>query len=225
MAIGLGKMFGFKFKENFDYPYTCVSITDFWRRWHISLSSFFRDYLYIPLGGNRKRAVLNLLIVWFLTGLWHGASWNFILWGLYFGVFLILEKYVLSGVINKLPNFIRRIYSLFVVLMGWSLFYFTDLNALGRFFSRIFGLADQSLTSTASVTLLINYSLLLLACVVGSMPFGKLARGLVIKMVRSGGALSNAGMASRLLYNISVLAVCTVVMITNTYNPFLYFRF
>jgi alginate O-acetyltransferase complex protein AlgI len=225
MAIGLGKMIGFKFKENFNYPYICSSITDFWRRWHISLSTFFRDYLYIPLGGNRKRPVFNLLIVWFLTGLWHGASWNFILWGLYFAVFLILEKYVFASVIKKLPGILKHTYSLFIVLMGWALFYFENLSEFGSFLKRIYGLGGNSLTSVYSLSILSNYSLLILVCILASTPIGKLFRGLNIHLVRSGGKLMHIGMSMRLIYNCAVLAICTVVMVTNTYNPFLYFRF
>ena len=128
MAIGLGRMFGFHFKENFNYPYTSTSITDFWRRWHISLSSFFRDYVYIPLGGNRRHQVFNLLVVWFLTGMWHGASWNYILWGLYFGVLLIAEKFLFAEILPKIPMVLRRILTLFLVLIGWALFYFEDMT-------------------------------------------------------------------------------------------------
>ena len=130
MAIGMGLMVGFRYKENFNYPYLANSITDFWRRWHMSLSSFFRDYVYIPLGGNRKgkpRQALNLLIVWFLTGMWHGAGWNFILWGLYYFVFLALEKFLIPG-LQRLPAFFAHLYTLVVVFFGWVLFYFTDFT-------------------------------------------------------------------------------------------------
>ncbi|MBR5519659.1 MAG: MBOAT family protein, partial [Clostridia bacterium] len=226
MAIGLGRMFGFKFLENFNYPYICDSITDFWRRWHISLSSWFRDYIYIPLGGNRKgnaRQLLNIGVVWFATGFWHGASWNFILWGLYFALLLVLEKFVFAGLMKVMPRFIRRIFALFFVLMGWALFYFEDLGALGDFFVRIFG--GGAATSELALTLLENNSLLLVACVIAAMPFGRLVRSIHFGMIHAGGALRNISMALRLAFNTVVMTVCTIVMVTNTYNPFMYFRF
>ena len=227
MAIGLGRMFGFHFKENFDYPYICSSITDFWRRWHISLSSWFRDYVYIPLGGNRcgrGRQLFNIFVVWFLTGFWHGASWNFILWGLYFAVLLALEKFVFAGLMKKMPSALRHVFSLFFVLMGWTLFYFEDLGALGAFFSRIFG-GGTALASELSLTLLENNALLLVACVVASMPVGRFVRSLHLGLVHAGGALRNISMAFRLAFNAVTMTVCTIVMVTNTYNPFMYFRF
>src|SRR5687767_4255527 len=138
MALGLGRMFGFHYHENFNYPYIARSATDFWRRWHISLGSFFRDYLYIPLGGNRTNFFRNLFIVWFLTGLWHGPSWNFIFWGLYFGILIALERLFLEKALNAIPQFFSHIYLLFAAVMGWALFYFTDLNQLGKFLSIIF---------------------------------------------------------------------------------------
>ena len=131
MAVGLGKMFGFEFCMNFNYPYIAKSITEFWRRWHISLSSWFRDYVYIPLGGNRvskSRHIFNLMVVWFLTGLWHGAAWNFVAWGLYYGIILIIEKYILSPVLDKLPSVVRHIYSIVLVVIGWVLFFSPSLG-------------------------------------------------------------------------------------------------
>ncbi|MBE6953658.1 MAG: MBOAT family protein [Ruminococcaceae bacterium] len=226
MAIGLGRMFGFKFLENFNYPYICDSITDFWRRWHISLSTWFRDYVYIPLGGNRRgkgRQVLNLLVVWFLTGFWHGASWNFILWGLYFAVLLMLEKFVFAGLMQKMPRVLRHISALFFVLMGWALFYFEDLGALGAFFARLFG--SGAGTSDLALTLLENNSLLLIVCAIASTPLGKLVRSIHLALIHAGGALRHISMALRLLFNTVVMTICTIVMVTNTYNPFMYFRF
>ncbi len=151
MAIGLGRMLGFEFLENFNYPYIAKSITDFWRRWHISLSTWFREYVYIPLGGNRKglsRQILNLLIVWGLTGFWHGASWNFLLWGLYYGVLLILEKVVLLKLLKKTPGVLCHIYTMLAVLLGWALFYFEDMGALGTFFTQAFTLTATGITGT-----------------------------------------------------------------------------
>lgn len=226
MAIGLGRMFGFRFLENFDYPYTCSSITDFWRRWHISLSTWFRDYVYIPLGGNRRgkaRQVLNLLIVWFLTGFWHGASWNFILWGLYFCVLLMLEKFVFAGLMRKMPAVLRHVLALFFVLMGWALFYFEDLAALGAFLTRIFG--GGTAVSTLSLTLLENNSLLLLVCILASTPIGRVIHSVHLGLIHAGGPLRNLSMALRLVFNTVIMTVCTIVMVTNSYNPFLYFRF
>lgn len=225
MAIGLGQMLGFHFKENFNYPYIANSITDFWRRWHISLSTFFRDYVYIPLGGNRRKQIRNLLVVWLLTGLWHGAAWNFVLWGLYFGVLLILEKFVFKKLLDKLPDFITRLSTFFFVLMGWVLFYFTDLTAIGTFLSRIFGGGGYAFSDHITLSVLTNNSLLLLACIIASTPIGKVFRGIALSMEKEGGWLENTAMLTNLLFNIALLAVCTIVMATNTFNPFLYFRF
>ena len=137
MAIGLGKMFGFELLENFNYPYISQSITEFWRRWHISLGTWFRDYVYIPLGGNRKgkyRTYLNVFAVWFLTGLWHGASWNFVLWGLYFGIIITIEKAFLMNWLMNIPRFIRHVYALFLLLIGWGLFAFDNFEHLKTYF-------------------------------------------------------------------------------------------
>jgi len=225
MAIGLGGMLGFHFKENFDYPYTAKSITDFWRRWHISLSSFFRDYLYIPLGGNRKHQIPNLLIVWFLTGLWHGASWNFVLWGVYFGVLLILEKFVFHKVVEKLPAAVARFLTLFLVLFSWALFYFEDFAELGAFLSRIFGFAGTPLSGPAFLTVLENNSLLIVAAAIACTPVKKYVQNVYEGMKKEGGQLMNIAMASNLIYNSALLMMCTVVMVFNSYSPFLYFRF
>ena len=145
MACGLGNMLGFEFLKNFNYPYISESITDFWRRWHISLSTWFKEYVYIPLGGNRKgvkRQIINLLIVWGLTGLWHGASYNFIFWGLYYGGLLILEKFVLKPWLDRLPAALRHIYTLFIVMIGWGLFYFTDVGQLFTFLGDLFNFGN-----------------------------------------------------------------------------------
>lgn len=225
MAIGLGRMFGFNFKENFNYPYTAKTVTDFWRRWHISLSSFFRDYVYIPLGGNRKHAIRNLFVVWLLTGLWHGASWNYVFFGVYYGILLVLEKYVFEGVIKKLPSFVTRIVTLYFVLMSWALFYFEDLSALGHFLKRIYGLGNFELVSANAISILSNYSLLIVVSLIASTPIGLIIKGANIAMTKAGNKLRFIAMSARLLYVNTIMAVCTVVMVTNTYNPFLYFRF
>ena len=162
MAIGMGRMFGFKYPENFMHPYTALSVTDFWRRWHITLSTFFRDYVYIPLGGNRRgraRQVLNLFIVWALTGLWHGASWNFVLWGLYYFLILVLEKFVLGRLLQKLPRILRHIWSLLVVYIGWTIFYFESFPKLGQALSIMFGFSGHAFADRVHLTMLsIHYN-------------------------------------------------------------------
>ena len=227
MAIGLGRMFGFHFKENFDYPYTCTSITDFWRRWHMSLSGFFRDYVYIPLGGNRcskLKNVRNILIVWGLTGLWHGANWNFILWGLYFGILLLIEKFIIGDRIEKIPLVFRRACSLLLVAFGWALFYFEDLGALGVFMGRLFGKAESLYTSDV-LRLLGNNALLIVVCILVCTPIGRCLNKINVGMRRERSLSMHLAAMGTLLYDTVLLAACTVMMVSNTYSPFLYFRF
>ena len=227
MAIGLGRMFGLHFKENFDYPYMCTSITDFWRRWHISLSSFFRDYVYIPLGGNRcskAKHIRNILIVWGLTGLWHGANWNFIFWGLYFGGLLLIEKFIIGDKMEKIPMLARRVVSLVLVMFGWALFYFEDLGTLGTFMGQLFGFA-KSFSTPDVWRLLVNNSLLILVCVVVCTPFGRYLNNLNVVMRRSRKLPMHIAAVGTLVYDTVLLAVCTVMMVSSTYSPFLYFRF
>lgn len=169
MAIGLGRMLGFHFGENFEYPYISRSITEFWRRWHISLSTFFRDYVYIPLGGNRYHAIRNIFIVWLLTGLWHGASWNFIFWGLFYGVLLFIEKTLFKKKLQKIPAPFCYIYTMFFVILGWALFYFTDLNALWTFIKSAFGVGTALYDLTAVSTFCTN-AWLIAVCVIASTP-------------------------------------------------------
>ena len=172
MAMGLGKMFGFDFLKNFDYPYISKNITEFWRRWHISLGTWFREYVYIPLGGNRKglyRQIINIAVVWFLTGLWHGASWNFILWGLYFGVLLMIEKLFMLKVLKKAPAIISHIYSIIIILFGWVLFYFENLNEMGIFLARMFGSDGFMMSGDISVKI-ISYIPLLIVSAITSTP-------------------------------------------------------
>ena len=216
MAIGMGKMIGFDFKENFNYPYTAKSITDFWRRWHMSLSTFFRDYVYIPLGGNRRLQLRNLFAVWFLTGLWHGASWNFILWGLYYLVILIIEKYLLNKIIDKIPALIRHIYSLALITGGWMIFYFTDLGRLKQFLKAGFffnGASDFLAASTLAAN-----AFLIVVLAIAVTPLPKKAAG----YLRRKFAVFN-GITP--LFNILTLAGCFILILGQTYNPFLYFRF
>lgn len=219
MAMGLGKMFGFDFLKNFDYPYISKSITEFWRRWHISLGTWFREYVYIPLGGNRKglsRQIINIAVVWFLTGLWHGASWNFILWGLYFGVLLMIEKLFMLKVLKKAPAVIAHIYSIIIILFGWVLFYFEDLGEMGVFLSRMFG-SDGFMMSGDISTTIISYIPLLIAAAVTSTPLiSKLYHRIKNKPVLY--IIDNAGCVLALL-------LCTAALVSSDYNPFLYYKF
>ena len=222
MAIGLGKMFGFDYPENFKYPYISTSITEFWRRWHITLSSFFRDYVYIPLGGNRvgiPRQILNLLIVWGLTGLWHGASWNFVLWGLYYFFFLCLEKFILKKFFDKIPSPIRWLYSMSVVLVGWMIFYFDDFQTLITAFSVAFGHAGNAFTDPVSETLVINNVPFILIAAIASTPVLNVIR----RLVEKSSPLTESIL--RIVYNIVMLILCVASLVGSTYNPFLYFRF
>ncbi len=216
MAIGLGKMLGFDFNENFNYPYIAKNVTQFWRRWHISLSSFFRDYVYIPLGGNRKRAVLNLFIVWLLTGFWHGASWNFVIWGLYFGILLFLEKYVLKF-LGKLPWGIGNIYTMFVVMISWGIFYFTDTSKLLGFFAHAFG-TDCGLYDLTTISVLYEKLWLIIVCILACTPIPK-------KLFNFVCCFKPLGFILEPLAVIAGFSVCFAMLVGNTYNPFLYFRF
>ena len=217
MARGLGRMLGFEFLENFNYPYISRSITEFWRRWHISLSTWFREYVYIPLGGNRRgmpRQILNLLIVWMLTGLWHGASWNFVLWGLYYALFLIAEKLFLLKSLERMPVLLRRCYTMLVVLLGWSLFYFEDLSGLGSFLARLFSLESATVSG---LNLISAHLPLLFAACLASTP---VVRDALIKAedkvwVRWG----------RMLASAAALILCIASLASESYNPFIYFRF
>lgn len=220
MAIGLGKMFGFEFLKNFDYPYISQSITEFWRRWHISLESWFREYVYIPLGGNRVPVIKhlrNLLIVWFLTGLWHGAAWNFVAWGLYYGLILILEKYFLSRVLERLPAVIRHIYSLVLVLIGWVFFFSPTLGGAVDYIQLMFGVGANGLVDSEGLYLLTTNLLLLILLVIGSTPIVHRAYERV--MAGRGKILANCVVYA------AMFLLCIAYLVTETYNPFLYFRF
>ena len=217
MAIGMGQMLGFHFPENFNYPYTAASVTEFWRRWHISLTTWFREYLYIPLGGSRKgtwRTVRNIFLVWFCTGFWHGASWNFILWGLHFFVWLMLEKYLLRDFLQKLPSWLRHFYTLVVVFVGWGVFAMEDLTVCVRYFKTCFG--SGTLWSAADGYYLIAYGLTLLLLTVGSTRLPRKVWNRLPERARDllGPLLMAAG-----------LVICTAYLVDGSYNPFLYFRF
>ena len=228
MAIGLGKTLGFSYKENFNYPYVSRSITEFWRRWHISLGSFFRDYVYIPLGGNRKgtaRTVLNMLIVWSLTGLWHGASWNFVAWGAYYGLLLILERFVLSNVLDRLPGLLRWALTFAVVMVGWVLFYYTDFANVAQHVLSLIGLEYSgggfhavALSDAAAAAVLRKYTVYPLLAFVLSLPVLPWLKSRLSAHEKLSTALQNLG-------TVSLLAVSLLFLVGQSYNPFIYFRF
>ena len=217
MAIGLGRMMGFEFLINFNYPYIAKSVTDFWRRWHISLSTWFKEYVYIPLGGNRKglpRQIINLLIVWGLTGFWHGASWNFLLWGLYYGLLLILEKTVLLKLLKKVPAAVCHLYTVLIFMLGWALFYFVDMGQLIAFFGRAFTL---SATSTTGINLILGYLPLMLVTAVAATPLGACCwRRIKEKTWAQYAAIAVCAV---------LLMLCVASLASQSYNPFIYFRF
>lgn len=219
MACGLGNMIGFEFLKNFNYPYISKSITEFWRRWHISLGTWFREYLYIPLGGNRKgtgRLVINLLIVWFLTGLWHGAYWNYVFWGVYFGVLLVIEKLFLLKHIERAPSWSQHVYALFFVLMGWVIFYFENTAEMWSYFGYLFTFANGLMGSNA-LTLFLNYLPLLLIAGFASTP----AARKIYEKFRERKAISFVEFSACAV----ALVLCTSTLVSQSYNPFLYFRF
>ncbi len=220
MAIGLGRMFGFEFIENFNYPYISDSVTEFWRRWHISLSTWFREYVYIPLGGNRVavwRHILNLLIVWALTGLWHGASWNFVLWGVYYGIILILEKYVLAKYLEKWPKWLRHGYTIGIVMVGWTFFSITDFAAMKKYFAVMLGLSGHAFANMKTLYLLRTNGILLLMGIYLSTPH---PMKLFLERKRS-----EQGEFSGICLLLLIFILCIAYMVFGSYNPFLYFRF
>ena len=224
MAIGLGRMFGFHFLENFNYPYISKSITEFWRRWHMSLSSWFRDYVYIPLGGNRKETIIlvrNIFIVWALTGIWHGANWTFVIWGLMFGIMLIIEKLFLTKHLEKMPSILQRIYVLFTVMISFIIF---NANSIGDAWNNIiglFGANGESLINASTIYYLKSYLVVLVIAIIGSTP---LLKNIIEKLKTK----TNANKIINLLEPIamaSILTIVTAYLVDNSYNPFLYFRF
>lgn len=222
MAIGLGKMFGFEFNMNFNYPYVSKSITEFWRRWHISLSSWFRDYVYIPLGGNRVskiKHIRNLLIVWFLTGLWHGAAWNFVAWGLYYGVILIIEKYLLSPVLDRLPDVVRHIYSIVLVVIGWVLFFSSSFGQAADYIRVMFGAGAHGFADRESMYLFTSNLILWLILIFGSTPLVHFRYEHMLRTKKWNTTIINSVVYAALFI------VCIAYLVTETYNPFLYFRF
>lgn len=223
MAIGLGRMFGFHYHQNFNYPYIAKSVTEFWRRWHISLSSFFRDYVYIPLGGKYRHQIFNICVVWFLTGLWHGASWNFILWGVFYGALLIVEKLGLLKVLEKIPSVFSHLYLLFLTLIGWTIFYTTDLGKLGGYFGVMFGLSGNALSDPQLSITFMNNLFWLIAAVLFCMPITQLVKRWA-QTQRSEGVRAGISIVNAIM-NVMLLFVCTAMLVGDSYNPFLYFRF
>lgn len=221
MAIGLGKIFGFTYCENFNYPYISKSATEFWRRWHMSLGSFFRDYVYIPLGGNRKRQLLNIFVVWFLTGFWHGASWNFIIWGLYFGTIVYLEKRILFKLTKKVPDIIKWLFTMILVVFGWAIFYYVDFDSLIIFSKSLFGLNNNPLYSnTLSITFMNNIIFILISVIASTPIPSKL-----FNMLKNKNILTIDLDYMQIVFNI-VLIFCSISMLVGeSYNPFLYYRF
>ncbi|MCI8608383.1 MAG: MBOAT family protein [Firmicutes bacterium] len=224
MAIGLGKILGFEYLENFNYPYISRSITEFWRRWHMSLSSWFKEYVYVPLGGNRKgltRQLINIGIVWALTGLWHGASWNFVAWGVYFGVILIIEKLWLLRVLEKVPAVVGHIYSLILIVAGWVIFAIDDLGQVGHYLMQMFG-GSGMVTDDAFWYFGSSRIWLLAACIVGSTPLpAKVCR--YIKKKLDGMELLEGVLETGLL--LTIMTASMAFLVSGSYNPFLYFRF
>ena len=228
MAIGMGRMLGLHYLENFDYPYLSKTVTEFWRRWHISLGTFFRDYVYIPLGGrqcSKARSVLNLFVVWALTGLWHGAHWNFVLWGLYFFVFILIERLFLKRLFEKL-HILPHIYLLFVVFTGWILFHFTDVRLGWTVFLGLFGANGNAGTDFVSVTLLRNNVFLLAISAIACTPLVKtMANGAARRLRRSRAGTRLHDFAAYILFPILLLLLSTASLVGDSYNPFIYFQF
>lgn len=219
MAIGLGELFGFHFPENFDHPYESKSITEFWRRWHMTLGTWFREYVYIPLGGNRKgpsRQLFNLLIVWFLTGLWHGAGWNFILWGLYYFVLLVLEKFVLRRVLTRLPDILQHLYTLFFVVMGWVIFACDDLGLLGSYLKALFGIGVPGANALSLYEWDVQAPFLVILIVAATSIPARIGKQLTREEQR---------VPLLAVYTGALLVLSLAFLISGSYNPFLYFRF
>lgn len=225
MAIGMGRMVGFHYLENFNYPYIAKSVQDFWRRWHISLSTFFRDYVYIPLGGSRcskEKIIRNMAVVWFLTGMWHGASWNYIFWGIYYLIFLLLERFVIG---DKIPGPLKHVYTLLVVFFGWVIFKFESLGELGYVLIGLFGIGTSGFTGMDVGTMFLSNIFLLIFALVACTPLGKTIRQILIRY-------GTRNPVSFMVFNITemivppiLLILSVLALIGNSYNPFLYFQF
>ncbi len=225
MAIGIGRCLGFHFNENFNHPYCCRTITEFWRRWHISLGSFFRDYVYIPLGGNRRHQAVNLMAVWFLTGLWHGASWNFVLWGVYFGIIVMLEKYTIFKLKFKIPAPLLHLYSLILIVLGWGIFYFDDFGRMQIFFETLF--SGRSFTTDYVALNAVEDKLWLwIVAIIFCMPVRRWIAELSAKIFPAGGALHiSVNTSAKIVTSAALLIVSVALLIGATNNAFLYTRF
>lgn len=224
MAIGLGHMLGFRFLENFNYPYMSKSITEFWRRWHISLGSWFRDYVYIPLGGNRcgfGKQIRNIAVVWLLTGIWHGASWNFVIWGVYFGVLLVFEKFVLLKYLEKLPKIISHIYTLLLVWIGWVIFAFDDITIGLNYIKTMFGLNGTEFMNDNGIYLFLNYLIMLLILIIACTDYPKRFVVYLNEKYEEAHAMTFLKGA----FVICVFVISVAYLVDASYNPFLYFRF
>lgn len=225
MAIGMGRMFGFRFLENFNYPYISKSVTEFWRRWHISLGSFFREYVYIPMGGNRvskAKLLRNLLVVWMLTGVWHGASWNFILWGLYYGVLLVMEKFFLLKIKEKLPNVLNHLFTLLLVVIGWVLFYYVDLGEALHHLGVMFGIVKSPALDAVTTYYLKHYLVFILAGILASVPW----KEVLLNDLKPSSVCLKRWMGYVQPIVVTILFIMSVsLLIGQSYNPFLYFRF
>lgn len=225
MAIGLGHMFGFRFLENFNYPYISKSITEFWRRWHISLGTWFRDYVYIPLGGNRAgtlRHIRNIFVVWLLTGFWHGADWNFVIWGIYYGVLLLIEKFILGKYLKKLPSVFQHIYCMFFVMIGWNLFVFDDMGRGLDFMRALFGGYGQGMFDQETVYLLYNNMILLVILLVGST---QLPKKIGERLCRALAGCDAAVIVVKNVFYAAIFLLSVAWLVDASFNPFLYFRF
>lgn len=226
MAIGIGRCMGFHFCENFDHPYTSRTITEFWRRWHMSLGTFFRDYVYIPLGGNRSHQLLNILIVWCLTGMWHGASWNFIIWGLYFGIILVVEKHTINKIKGYIPAPLLHVYALVIITVGWGIFYFDDFSRLGEFFRIAFGLEGRPATDFVSTNMIFEKFWLWLAALLLCMPVRRWIGSGARRLLGADGAVyAHLHLSARTIVSVAILIISVALLIGATNNAFLYTRF
>ena len=227
MAIGLGRIFGFRYMENFKLPYTSKSISEFWRRWHISLSSFFRDYVYIPLGGNRHLVYRNMAVVWLLTGLWHGASWNFVLWGAYFFVLLAIERLCVKP-LSHVPSVVRHILTLLCIAISWNIFYHTDISRLLESFRILFGFSGTGFSSALTGMTIKNHIPLLILCVIGCTPLPQLIGNGAGALCMEQGSRAVKGkiyVILTFLFDLALLALATISLVGSSYSAFLYFRF
>lgn len=222
MAIGLGRMFGFSFTKNFDYPYISKSITEFWRRWHISLSTWFKEYVYIPLGGNKvsvPRHLINIMIVWFLTGLWHGASWNFVAWGLYYGILLLVEKYILGRLTSKMPHILQHLYLMVIVMIGWVFFFSPGMNYALTYIKCMFTIGSAGLVDKTALYYLTTNIILILICLIGSTPYvHQMFKSVILKKKKK-------HIRSAVIIYAALFVMVIAYLVSATYNPFLYFRF